>query len=165
MSLILGEAFPGAPLVAGPAAPALPPAAATLNARLADVLALALAAKQAHWNVLGSGFFGVHEMLDGIHGGLGGHADAVAERVTALGGAARGTAQDAAGSSLPAYPADIRAIPDHLRALSGMLAALGAQVGRDIAGMSDDPASADVLIQLLRDLDKWRWFATSHLAP
>jgi len=49
------------------------------NARLADAIDLALATKQAHWNLKGPQFIAVHEMLDPMRAALDGHIDVVAE--------------------------------------------------------------------------------------
>jgi starvation-inducible DNA-binding protein len=48
---------------------------------------------------------------------LEGHVDEIAERITALGGTARGTVKTVAkASALPAYPEDIYEGPAHLQA-------------------------------------------------
>ena len=70
-----------------------------LNARLADTIDLKTQAKQAHWNVKGPEFFQLHELFDSIAGHLDDQADLIAERVTALGGTALGTARMAAATS------------------------------------------------------------------
>jgi starvation-inducible DNA-binding protein len=135
-----------------------------LNARVADTIDLALAAKQAHWNIRGPSFIGVHEMLDKLRATLDQHVDTMAERVSALGGIARGTTQDAAESTLPPYPTDIRAIPDHLSALAERIAALGGAVRENIDDADDagDADTADIFTAVSRDLDKWLWFIEAH---
>lgn len=135
-----------------------------LNARVADTIDLALAAKQAHWNIRGPSFIGVHEMLDKLRADLDDHIDVMAERVSALGGIARGTTQDAAKSTLAPYPTEIRAIPDHLAALAERLAALGGAVRRNIgeADEAGDADTADIFTDVSRDLDKWLWFIEAH---
>ena len=70
---------------------------ALLNARLADAVDLATQMKQAHWNVKGPSFIALHELFDAIHVAIQGHVDNLAERITVLGGTARGTAAVAAG--------------------------------------------------------------------
>ena len=40
---------------------------ALLNERLVDTIDLTNAVKQAHWNLKGVGFIGVHELLDVRH--------------------------------------------------------------------------------------------------
>ena len=90
-----------------------------LNARLADAVDLATQMKQAHWNVKGPSFIALHELFDAIHVAVQGHVDNLAERITVLGGTARGTAQVAAADSgLPAYPLEITAGADHVEAVS-----------------------------------------------
>src|SRR4029078_918960 len=76
-----------------------------LNQRLADMIDLHLQAKQAHWNVKGPSFIALHELFDDVAEETDGHADTVAERVTALGGEAEGSLQVVSKQSkLAAYP-------------------------------------------------------------
>src|SRR3712207_3303912 len=62
-----------------------------LNGTLADAIALTLAVKEAHWNLKGPGFIGVHELLDEVADRLQENVDDMAERAVALGGLAKGT--------------------------------------------------------------------------
>ena len=102
-----------------------------LNHRLADGLDLALITKQAHWNLKGPQFIGVHEMLDGFRTDQDDWNDKMAERITALGGTAYGTTQDITrNSKLEAYPTDIYRIADHLAALIDRYAAFGNTIPR-----------------------------------
>jgi starvation-inducible DNA-binding protein len=59
-----------------------------LNTRLADVIDLKTQTKQAHWNVKGMGFIGLHELFDQAATQVEEYVDMIAERVTALGGTA-----------------------------------------------------------------------------
>src|SRR5471032_2336045 len=95
-----------------------------LNQQLADTLDLQSQVKQAHWNVKGPTFIALHELFDKLAEELEGAIDDLAERVTALGGVAEGTARLAvARSRLPEYPLDIAAGKDHVTALSDRYAA------------------------------------------
>jgi starvation-inducible DNA-binding protein len=138
-----------------------------LNERLADGIDLALATKQAHWNLKGPGFIGVHLMLDGFRSELDIHVDTIAERIAQLGGIALGTVQTtAAASSLKAYPTDIISVQDHLGALIERYAATGNTVREaiDACDEAGDADSADILTAYSRALDKSLWFLQSNLA-
>lgn len=138
-----------------------------LNERLADGIDLALVTKQAHWNLKGSGFIGVHLMLDGFRDELDVHVDTVAERIAQLGGIALGTTQATADtSSLKAYPTDIIAVQDHLAALIERYADAGNKVREaiDACDEAGDADSADILTAYSRVLDKSLWFLQSNLA-
>jgi len=87
-----------------------------LNARLADTFDLYSQLKQAHWNVKGSDFIQLHLLYDEVAESVLEYVDTVAERATALGGLALGTARlAAANSSLDEYPLDAVADLDHGR--------------------------------------------------
>jgi starvation-inducible DNA-binding protein len=136
-----------------------------LNARLADAIVLRTYAKTAHWNVKGRQFHSLHELFDSIAAEVDQHVDVIAERVVQLGGVAAGTAQQAASSSrLPEYGA-LGAAEEHLSALADALADLSrsGRNGIDDAVEVSDHATADILTEVVRSVDKLLWMTESHL--
>ncbi|MDE0172034.1 MAG: DNA starvation/stationary phase protection protein Dps [Defluviicoccus sp.] len=136
-----------------------------LNARLADAVDLAGQMKQAHWNVKGPAFIALHELFDTVHNAVQVHVDDIAERITALGGTARGTAAVAASAStLPQYPLDIRSGSAHVDAASTALAAFGKGVRAAIpaAGEVGDADTEDLFVGVSRDIDKSLWLVEAH---
>lgn len=137
-----------------------------LNARLADSFDLYSQLKQAHWNVKGSDFIQLHLLYDDVAASVLGFVDAIAERATALGGLALGTARmAAAASTLDEYPVDATAGLDTVGAVSDRLAAYGAAVraGIDTAADLGDQATADLFTEVSRAIDKHLWFVEAHL--
>ena len=138
----------------------------TLQARLVDGIDLALVIKQAHWNLKGPEFIGLHEMLDGFRDQVDDYNDKVAERIIQLGGTARGTTQAvAAESKLSAYPVDIYAIGDHLAALIDRYAVYGNAVRDNIDETDEagDADTADIFTEVSRGIDKQLWFLEAHV--
>src|SRR5437879_10045936 len=90
-----------------------------LNQELADVLDLGLQAKQAHWNVKGPHFIGLHELFDKVAEELEEFTDDIAERAVELGGIAQGTIQVVSKRArLSAYPLNLASGQEHVAALS-----------------------------------------------
>lgn len=137
-----------------------------LNARLVDAIDLSLQAKQAHWNVKGPNFIALHELFDKLADHAESHVDALAERITALGGTAVGTVRAvAAGSLLKPYPENIFTGMQHLQALADALAT-AAKANREaieIADDLDDEVTADLFNEITAALDKDLWFIEAHL--
>ncbi len=132
-----------------------------LNSNLSNVIALTLAVKQAHWNLKGSGFIGVHELLDDVADRLREGADLMAERAVILGGFAKGTLEVAAETSdMAAYPVEESDITAHIKALKERFMALGGTVRKamDTAAEAGDEDTADILTEVSRALDKDAWF-------
>jgi starvation-inducible DNA-binding protein len=137
-----------------------------LNRRLADCIDLQTQCKQAHWNVKGPSFIGLHKLFDDVNTDVEGYVDLLAERVVQLGGVAEGTARCAAErSSLSEYPLDIADGKDHVDALSSALAAFGRASREGIEATSElgDADTADILTEVSRGIDKWLWFVEAHL--
>jgi starvation-inducible DNA-binding protein len=138
----------------------------TLNSRLADSLDLKSQAKQAHWNVKGMSFIGLHELFDRVSTEVEVYTDTIAERITALGGTALGTVRVSANkSSLHEYPLEITDGADHVDALSTALADYGKKVraGIDEADKLDDKDTADLFTEISRGVDKLLWFVEAHI--
>jgi starvation-inducible DNA-binding protein len=137
-----------------------------LNARLADAIDLGTQTKHAHWNVKGPSFIALHELFDQVAEHVEDHIDTIAERVTALGGTARGTlAAVTRATTLRPYPEDISDGIAHVDALSSALAAFGAKVraGIDEAARIGDADTADLFTGISRETDKDLWFLEAHL--
>lgn len=138
-----------------------------LNARLADTVALTLAVKQAHWNLKGPGYIGVHELLDDVADRLRDGADLMAERAVILGGHARGTIEVAAEkSTVEPYPVEMESIADHIAALKDRFLAVGKSIREAIEDASDagDADTEDLFTEVSRQIDKDAWFIGANTA-
>jgi starvation-inducible DNA-binding protein len=137
-----------------------------LNQQLADTTDLRTQTKHAHWNVKGPNFIALHKLFDELADLLSGFADEIAERATALGGVAHGTARHvAANSRLPEFPRDAFKWDAVVAALADRYAHL-AKTTRGAIDESDrlgDKDSADLFTEVSRGLDKSLWFLEAHL--
>jgi len=141
-------------------------AIALLNQQLADTFDLFSQIKQAHWNVKGMHFIALHELFDKLAEETEDYVDDIAERATALGGVAIGTAR-AAGkvSRLAEFPLDGVHGKAAVEALVERYAVLAASTRKAIetaAGLGDADTS-DLFTGVSRGLDKSLWFLEAHL--
>lgn len=137
-----------------------------LNARLADTSDLYSQIKQAHWNVKGPNFYQLHLMFDQLAGEIFPFIDTIAERATALGGVAAGTARMAAAhSTLPEYPVDAVEGQRHLAALIDRYAIFTSTIRKAIDDADDlnDRSTADLFTEISRLADKQLWFLEAHV--
>ena len=137
-----------------------------LNQTLAATLDLKTQTKQAHWNVKGMNFYQLHELFDEIATELEEYVDMVAERVTALGGTAMGTARIAADRSiLDEYDLDAVSGVEHVTALADRFGVYAKHV-RDAIDRTDeigDADTADLYTEISRTIDKRLWFLEAHI--
>ena len=136
-----------------------------INQRLASAVDLQLQMKQAHWNVKGPNFIGLHELFDKVAEAVEDYVDTIAERVVQLGGIAEGTVRMAGSRSrLGEYPTDIAEGSAHVEAVARALSTFGKEARDTIdeANALDDAASADLFTEVARGIDKWLWFVEAH---
>jgi starvation-inducible DNA-binding protein len=136
-----------------------------LNQRLADAVDLQTQMKQAHWNVKGPHFIGLHELFDQIDETVEEYVDLIAERIVQLGGIAEGTARVAAGRSrLEEYPLAIADGSAHVEAVSKALSTFGHEARNSIdqADELGDADTSDLFTEVSRGIDKWLWFVEAH---
>lgn len=137
-----------------------------LNERLADSFDLYSQTKQAHWNVKGEEFWQLHLLFDKLAETIEEHGDLLAERATALGGVARGTVRMAAdASTLPEFPTQPHDGLAYVTALADRFAQHGntLRAGIEEAEDAGDKGTADLLTELVRDVDKSLYFLEAHL--
>ena len=136
-----------------------------MNQRLSDAIDLQMQMKQAHWNVKGPSFIGLHELFDKVGEGVESYVDMIAERIAQLGGIAEGTVRvSATRSRLEEYPLTIADGLAHVEAVAKALSTLGREVRNTIdqAGELDDADTADLFTEISRGIDKWLWFVEAH---
>ncbi len=139
----------------------------TLNARLADAIAVSLQLKQAHWNVRGGTFQQLHELFDTTYAEVVVFGDTIAERIVQLGGVAHGTVQTVASATMVAPMSDAQ-LPAgaYVQATVDALRTFGAAMYRlvDESTTLGDPVTADIATEIARGVDKQTWFIGAHLA-
>lgn len=138
---------------------------ALLNQRLADAVDLQMQMKQAHWNVKGPSFIGLHELFDKVAEAVEDYVDQIAERIVQLGGIAEGTVRMAsARTRLTEYPLDIADGMAHVEAVAKALATFGREVRSSVLQTDEleDADTGDILTEVSRGIDKWLWFVEAH---
>ncbi|ANS28346.1 Dps family protein [Rhodococcus opacus] len=143
------------------------------GARVADILQKRLSAyndlhltlKHIHWNVVGPNFIGVHEMIDPQVELVRGYADAVAERIAALGKSPDGTpAAIARDRTWDDYSVKRDTAQAHLGALDLVYSGVVEDNRKAISETGDlDPITEDLLIGQTGELEKFQWFVRAHL--
>ncbi|HYH68402.1 MAG TPA: DNA starvation/stationary phase protection protein Dps [Urbifossiella sp.] len=139
---------------------------AMLNRQLATLTDLFTQTKHAHWNVKGPNFYSLHTMFDTLAEGLDPLIDDTAERITALGGAAKGTARMAASNTrLDEFPEGTHAGLDVVNVMADRYATAARETRNGIAQADEhgDAGTADLLTDVVRYLDKSLYFLESHL--
>ncbi len=136
-----------------------------MNLRLASAIDLQLQMKQAHWNVKGPSFIGLHKLFDEIDEAVEGYVDLIAERIVQLGGVAEGTVRVAASRSrLQEYPLTLSDGMAHVHAVSRALSTFGQEARTTIGEAEElnDADTADLFTEVSRGIDKWLWFVEAH---
>jgi starvation-inducible DNA-binding protein len=136
-----------------------------LQATLVELVDLSLVGKQLHWSVVGPQFRPVHEQLDELVDSWHELADTVAERAVAIGFLPDGQAETvAAGSELGRVQAGAIADDAVVRELAGRLAEISERMRDRMDRLADlDAASQDVLIEVVRELEKQLWMIRAQL--
>jgi len=135
-----------------------------LQMTLVELIDLSLFGKQLHWSVTGPLFKPLHEQLDDSWREL---SDVVAERAVALGHFPDGQSTTVAASS-ELHKVDRGAIQDHVvvRELTERLADVAERVRERMDRLGEiDAASQDVLIEVLRELEKQLWMIRAQSPP
>jgi starvation-inducible DNA-binding protein len=136
-----------------------------LQTTLHELIDLSLIGKQLHWAVVGPLFRPLHLLLDELVDSWRELSDTVAERAVALGFVPDGQAKAvAAGSQLAAVAPT--ALEDHLvvRDLTHRVAEVSEQVRDRMNRLGEaDLASQDVLIEVVRELEKQQWMLRAQL--
>ena len=138
---------------------------ALMNQRLASAVDLQMQMKQAHWNVKGPSFIGLHELFDKVDEAVESYVDMIAERIVQLGGIAEGTVRvSAARSLLEEYPLAMVDGLSHVEAVAKALSTFGHEARNMIseADELDDADTADLFTEISRGIDKWLWFVEAH---
>src|SRR4051812_42336649 len=136
-----------------------------LQATLHELIDLSLIGKQLHWGIVGSLFRPLHLQLDELVESWHELGDTVAERAVALGFVPDGQAGGGgAGSSLA--PVASGSLEDHIvvRELTHRISEVSERVRERMNRLGDvDLASQDVLIEVVRELEKQQWMLRAQL--
>lgn len=139
--------------------------AGVLQERLSAYNDLHLTLKHVHWNVVGPNFIGVHEMIDPQVELVRGYADALAERIAALGSSPNGTVGAVVRDrTWDDYSLGRDTVPAHLAAMDLVYTGVIEDLRKAIARAGEiDPITEDLLIGQTAELEQFQWFVRAHL--
>jgi starvation-inducible DNA-binding protein len=132
---------------------------------LADSFILSLKTRNYHWNVVGSTFKSLHELFEMIYKDLDDSGDLTAERIRALGFHCPASYLEfMAVSAIKEEQGSLEAL-DMVRRLVLDIELLVRRTDevKAVALSVTDDATADLMVERLRALDKIAWMLRSHL--
>jgi starvation-inducible DNA-binding protein len=133
-----------------------------LNEHLADAIDLQLQAKQAHWNIKGPNFVGLHELFDRV-------ASQVASTLTTSrrepSRSVEWHEERSRQSQLREYPLEVGDWRAHVQATQDALATFGRGARKAIedATALNDADTADLFTEISRGVDKSLWMVEAHI--
>jgi len=137
-----------------------------LQATLVELLDLTLIGKQLHWTIVGPQFRPLHLQLDELIDSWRVLSDTVAERAVAIGYIPDGQAKAiSAGSELTEVAREPIEDTEVIRTLSASLAQTDERCRERMDRLGElDLASQDVLIEVVRELEKQLWMVRAQFA-
>lgn len=136
-----------------------------LQATLVDLIDLALVGKQLHWSVVGPRFRSVHLEIDVLVDAWRELSDVVAERAVAIGEFPDGQA-DAVAAGVELRRIVRGSVEDDavLRELARRIAEVAERARSRMDRLGElDGASQDVLVEVVRELEKQLWMVRAQL--
>ena len=137
---------------------------AALQGQLTELQNLALQAKQAHWNVSGTLYYPLHELLQEHYEGYSEYADRVAERMLSIGVSSDGRAETIVETAnMTTIPGGFIDDAEVLRFFIGELKLVGDRTRQRIRDTEDlDPTSANLLQEVEYILGQYQWQYRAH---
>jgi starvation-inducible DNA-binding protein len=151
----------------GPQAGAQRASIQALQQALTELQQLQLQTKQAHWNVSGTLFYPLHELLQDHYEGVGKYADEVAERLLAIGASADGRANTIVRTSrVPEYPGGFTDDAQVIAWFARYYKVVSDEVGQGIKASEDgDPTTSNLLQEVQHTIDKYQWQMRAMIQP
>jgi len=151
----------------GPQAAAQRASIQALQQTLTELQQLQLQTKQAHWNVSGTLFYPLHELLQDHYEGVGKYADEVAERLLAIGASADGRANTIVRTSrIPEYPGGFTDDAQVIAWFARYYKVVSDELGQGIKASEDgDPTTSNLLQEVQHTIDKYQWQMRAMIQP
>jgi len=143
----------------GPQGGDLRPSTLALQQTLTELQQLQLQTKQAHWNVSGTLFYPLHELLQDHYEGVAKYADEVAERLQGIGVSSDGRANTIVRTSrIPEFPGGFVDDAQVIQWLAQYYRVTSDEIAQAIKATEDKDATTSNLLQEVQHaIDKYQW--------
>ena len=130
-----------------------------LQQTLTELQQLQLQTKQAHWNVSGTLFYPLHELLQDHYEGVAKYADEVAERLQGIGVSSDGRANTIVRTSrIPEYPGGFVDDAQVIQWFAQYYRVTSEEIASGIKATEDkDPTTSNLLQEVQHAIDKYQW--------
>ena len=132
---------------------------AALQRTLTELQQMQLQLKQSHWNVSGTLWYTLHELLQEHYEGVSKYADRVAERLLTIGSSADGRATTIVqSSSVPEMPGGFQDDAQVITWWTGAYKLVGDEIRQAVRDTNEpDPTSSNLLQEVENAIGKYQW--------